>query len=325
MHSEKPAVPVKSVLAVLGILASLVVVDYRADAVFAILPAVIAGGASLLGGILGWKSNRDANKANAAIADKNMAMQKEFATHGVRWKVADAQAAGLHPLAALGTNTANFSPVSGHQIGDTSMPNALASMGQDVSRAVHATRTQDERTKAMADLSLENASLQNDLLRSQIAKINANMNPAFPGGSPGIIEGQGNSQPTAPEVIMKPLERIKSSATQPAQEVGEVPDYGFVRTPTGLAVVPSKDVKEKIEDQFIPEAMWALRNQLLPNLGGGPTPPDPSKYPLPRGAVAWKWSRAAQEFRPVWDLYNIKEHQFKQRKLQGRTKAAPWH
>jgi len=38
--------------------------------------------------------------------------QKEFAQYGLRWKAEDARRAGLHPLAALGSQTQSFSPIS---------------------------------------------------------------------------------------------------------------------------------------------------------------------------------------------------------------------
>lgn len=37
--------------------------------------------------------------------------QREFAQHGIRWRVEDAKAAGLHPLAAIGAAGASYSPV----------------------------------------------------------------------------------------------------------------------------------------------------------------------------------------------------------------------
>ena len=47
---------------------------------------------------------------------KNAALQREFAQSGIQWKVADAKKAGLHPLAALGAQTASASP--SYQAGD---------------------------------------------------------------------------------------------------------------------------------------------------------------------------------------------------------------
>lgn len=106
-------------------------------------------------------------------AEKNAEMQREFAQQGIRWKVADAKAAGIHPLAALGTNTVSFSPVS--------VGSDFGSMGQDISRAVNATRTATERddayTAAVKSLDIENKGLQNQLLASQIRKINQTGTP----------------------------------------------------------------------------------------------------------------------------------------------------
>jgi uncharacterized protein YnzC (UPF0291/DUF896 family) len=53
---------------------------------------------SLIGGIVNAGAQRDTNAANVA-------MQKEFAQKGIQWKVNDAKAAGVHPLAALGAQT----------------------------------------------------------------------------------------------------------------------------------------------------------------------------------------------------------------------------
>lgn len=130
------------------------------------------------------------------VAANNIALQKEFAQQGIKWKVEDAKSAGIHPLYALGASTHSFSPVS---VGgaaypgdpgvvqstpaiDTGMPNALANAGQDIGRAVSAMKTPQER---MSDaLALENMSLQNDLIRSQIAQ---NFSRTFaPGTGPGM-------------------------------------------------------------------------------------------------------------------------------------------
>lgn len=75
-----------------------------------VVPAV----AGIAGSLLGNKSSKDAAEANReAQADanaQNLAAQREFAQMGLRWKVADARAAGLHPLSAIGASGASFSP-----------------------------------------------------------------------------------------------------------------------------------------------------------------------------------------------------------------------
>lgn len=240
------------------------------------LGTIISAGASLLGGILANKSQKDANDANAEL-------QREFAQNGIRWKVADAEAAGIHPLYALGAQT---SPASPSYAGSNF--SFMNDMGQDIGRAVDAKRTQPERAKARIDaLAIERGELENQLLRSQISRINQPGHPpALPTGNSGLIDEQ-------------PLQPIFREPGVPEKEVGSIPDYGYVRTKNGYALVPSQDVKNRIEDQIIPELMWAWRNQILPGVSPwhSPTPPDPVRYPLPKGAAKWEWD--GLEFRPA--------------------------
>lgn len=46
----------------------------------------------------------------AAQADKNAELQREFAKHGIQWRMEDAKAAGVHPMYALSGGGAAFSP-----------------------------------------------------------------------------------------------------------------------------------------------------------------------------------------------------------------------
>lgn len=122
------------------------------------------------------------------IAAQNIANQKEFAQQGIRWKVADAQAAGLHPLAALGAQTSSFSNV----VAADPVKTDFGGMGQDIGRAIDAKSTASERTDRLAgavnkvatSLALEKGSLENDLLRTQIAKQRAQLPPPMPSPVP---------------------------------------------------------------------------------------------------------------------------------------------
>lgn len=99
------------------------------------LGEIVSGIASLAGGLFGKSS---ADKANR----QNIKLQREFAQKGIQWKVADAKAAGVHPLAALGANTVSFSP---SVVGDNSMGQAMSNMGQDLGRAINAGSTSRQR------------------------------------------------------------------------------------------------------------------------------------------------------------------------------------
>lgn len=251
------------------------------------------------------EAQESANRANAAQNASNNALQREFAQMGIQWKVADAKAAGLHPLYALGASTHSFAPSSTpvQAQADLSGANLIASLsdrlGQNVSRALHATSNQAQRQERMMDLQLQNQELQNAYLSSQIANLNQpGSGPALPSNSglAGGLTGQGDASKSG-YVNENALQRTHSQPGNPPQEVGAVSDYAYVRTEQGYAIVPSTDVKNKIEDQMVPEAMWALRNQLAPALSGLKKP-DPKYYPPPAGYDDWKWSPLKQQFVP---------------------------
>lgn len=92
---------------------------------------------------------------------ENLNAQREFAQNGIKWRVDDANRAGIHPLYALGANPVSFSP--------TTVGTNFAQVGQDISRAIDVTRSSSEKVDArLAGLQLERAGLENELLRSQI-------------------------------------------------------------------------------------------------------------------------------------------------------------
>lgn len=206
-------------------------------------------------------------------AKRNIKYQREFAQHGIRWKVEDAKAAGLHPLAALGANTVSFSPVSvGSNFGE---------MGQDIARAANALNPEDKKTANVNDavmdkLKIENAALQNQYLASQIAKMNQAGNPP---SAPSLenrmlLDGQGNSG----AVQTKPHERQASSPTNPGAEAGAMPDTGWTKNADGsYSLIPSKDFQDRGEDNKIAQFQWFVRNQLVPPKELVPYPPPPGK------------------------------------------------
>lgn len=83
------------------------------------------------------------------MAERNYQQQKEFAQHGVRWRVEDAMAAGVHPVWSLSGGGAAFSPSA--MIGSSGSPgnfgigDALGRMGQSVKRAVAGPLSAHER------------------------------------------------------------------------------------------------------------------------------------------------------------------------------------
>lgn len=254
-------------------------------------------------------------------ADRNEQLQKEFAQHGIRWRVEDAKAAGIAPLAALGASTVSFqpfhvqaetrqSPIS--QMAASLGSQMLGQFGQNLLGSAMRGMNMDERMTTMqnmqmkqAELSLENQSLQNQYLASQIARSNA-ASPAFPGGNgDNFIPGQGNT----PLVIDQPLKRTVSAPGRPAQEAGWRPDVSFSRTDTGLTPMVPESLSESLEDDIIGKVMWRVRNQLVPNIASFVNPHlapgmrmqdgKPPRHMLPKGANDWSWSYWKQEWQPT--------------------------
>lgn len=112
----------------------------------AVIAAIIAGGASLASGAMqtfgsGGGTQSGLHEDDWILWEKNAKLQKEFAKHGVRWRVEDAKAAGLHPLAALGVNPASGSPIqvsSSQGYKPKKDFSWIRDVGQDISRAVTA-------------------------------------------------------------------------------------------------------------------------------------------------------------------------------------------
>lgn len=152
--------------------------------------SLISAGLNFIGGQMNRSSQDAYNAQQYQLAQQNMAQQREFAQHGVQWKVEDAKAAGINPLAALGASTTSFSPVSVG--GEAPKPgDSFSGMGQDLQRAFKATSSAAMREESdnseLRKLQLEKASLENDVLRQEVnsramrnGRLNAQIGPPMP-------------------------------------------------------------------------------------------------------------------------------------------------
>lgn len=176
------------------------------------------------------------NAAQLAFAREQMAMEEEFAKNGLSWRIADAAKSGISPLAAIGASGTGYSPVSYVPGGPTTIPQQASpltglsagfrDMGQNLSRALSATKTPEQRT---ADaLALDRASKENELLDLQIA--NARLNVAK-SASPGI-----------PLAYTSALNRDGT-----------------------VSVVPTEESARSSHGQFLGPLKWSLDNQLIPS------------------------------------------------------------
>lgn len=217
---------------------------------------------SLLGGLFG-KSN----------ADSNIAHQREFAQKGIQWKVADAKAAGIHPLYALGAQTHSFTPV---HAGDVA--GALSDAGQHLGRAVdagltHHQRKQQElqlledrnRQRRMDELRIQEQEIRNMLLTTELMGMERRQfnQPAVPSvdnqgaGVFTLIPGQHSPYLKPDQVKLKPAEIVSHQSTNPHVEAGTHPALSEYRLSDGRTIMlPSEKAAEAMES--MPLAGWML-------------------------------------------------------------------
>lgn len=250
--------------------------------------AAIGGALSAIGSLAGGLSA-------SSQASKDRKWQQRLAKNQVQFRVADAKAAGVHPLFALGMSPMSYSPTAVHP-GDYG-GSAIGQMGQDISRAISAGQTERERRLEQAAALQRTAALdaQNiresesrirendantDYFRSQIARMNsAQLGPGAPSGRLGDLQ-TGTPNPAQPMV---------------QQGVGS--DYQYVRGRDGrLHIIPSEAVANTFDE--IPGAGvgWFLRNNLTPMLRGT-DPPYPT-IPPPHPGQHWAFDRATQSWVP---------------------------
>lgn len=241
----------------------------------------------IIGGLIGNEGQEQQASEARAQADTNYLRQLEFAKHGIRWKVEDAIAAGLHPLYAIGGAGAAFAP-NPITVGD----NSLASMGQNVARAISAQETAEQRTLRLANLAKLEAETEKEsamafYYRSEAMRAQLGWNgPGMPSSSGsallGTAGGAGGEQPSSWNlrwpgdvrttdgiVSLKPAAVTSRAEGDRSVEAGVNPAHSlFNPDKKGLheIIAPSKELKERFED--LPLAMqlyYGLRN--LPVLG----------------------------------------------------------
>lgn len=156
---------------------------------------------SLIGGLFGQSNQAKINQQNIQaqqqINAQNIAEQEKFAQMGVQWKVADAKAAGINPLAALGANTASFSNVVAPQAeASNELGKGIREAGQDLSRAAAASAAENTRSQMLAN-KLTEARIRNEDADT-VSKLHTASDTArtfaSPGTPPGIPLPRPNTQ-----------------------------------------------------------------------------------------------------------------------------------
>lgn len=232
----------------------------------------VAPYASLASGILGSVFSKEKKPSRQQRLQDAGDAQYVADYNSIKGKVLGAKRFGLHPLAALGIGTAGSQVVGNFQGGIE---------GQNLGRAIGA-NINGFRDAQMFKLTLERARLENELLETQISNI--------------------NNQPGDPPVVPLPSQPVKPvSPEDPARQGGAITKSQYVRRDDNtLSLVPSKEMKERMEDDIIqqlkyhgsesfPFSKTRIKRYFK-------SPPYPSEIPPPKGKK-WVWYPHKNEWR----------------------------
>ena len=222
------------------------------------MPFPWAAAATVAGALISSRSQRSAN-------DNNAALQREFAQHGIRWKVADAKAAGLHPLYAIGAVT----PAAQASYQSSPLGEGIAQAGQAYEASLSRTADRGERSAANRSNSMHNARLrqmamdrhmlEQQRLQSQIRVDNAEIN--YKNALAAAARADANNQSDGATSI----EGIRSEDVPPVTGV-------YKPKPPEVPIASSKDRSMRagppapafqdvivIDDKRVPEPLRRLR------------------------------------------------------------------
>lgn len=165
--------------------------------------------------VSGDKSQEQANYWNQQsldFANKQMALEREFAQNGIRWRVEDAVAAGLNPLVGAGASSASYSPVGtafNVMPADNSVRNiglsALSGMGQDLFRSVLAGSSASDKALEASKLKIAESQASEAADRAAMAHL-ALLRAQLPPSNPAIPSTQDFVNPDGSVVRMPSAE-----------------------------------------------------------------------------------------------------------------------
>lgn len=176
----------------------------------------LLGGIATLGsGLLNFFGGQNATDKNIAaqqqINDANWNHSLYMAQNSIQMKKADAEAAGISPLYAMGAPTMSFAPAQVGAMGN--QPNALAplattmrDLGQDLSRPAAATNSPVNKLAGVQaaqqtvgnTLDLENKKLNNEILKARLATLTQ---PGTPPGQPFVVPENNKTEQRPPLML----------------------------------------------------------------------------------------------------------------------------
>lgn len=229
---------------------------------------------SLISGNRSSRIAADNRQAAERHAQSQEALQREFAQHGVRWKVEDAKAAGLHPLFALGGATTSYSPTS--YVGDGGrdsggLGEAISGMGQNVSRAVQAQETAPQREQRVMGLQLQASQIRENDARALYYQNEAARSSQSGGGTTAFPVADLYAGLRGNQIVSKPDEVKTTRSDDPSMTAGtHAAMQEYVMTPSGLKMrLPQSDEGPGEAMENVPWYLWPAMIQHNRSYYGG--------------------------------------------------------
>lgn len=202
--------------------------------------AVAKIGGDLLGAHFQEESNEDARTLQRETTAVNNQLQKDFAQQGVRWRVEDAKAAGLHPLFALTGQGAQFTPSAISIDGRSPTGDAFSRAGQHLGEALQRQENAKEATarlrvnEALAAANIEKDLAQANYYNSMAARTRNGATPTMPdmgdgagwvGGSGSVVHQGASNTPMLDRREIVPSQNVSASSNDTAVESGGSPHW----------------------------------------------------------------------------------------------------
>lgn len=266
---------------------------------------------SVAGGALSLFGQHKANNHNAALANQmwqnNYAAQKEFVQNGIRWRVDDAKASGIHPLFALGASGSSFNPVNTQSYFEneySGLGSTLQSMGQNIDRAKEAKITPAERAinelrqNELYDLEVRQKEANIALTQAEISATQARTQqrvpplPAAFGDNGELISGQSQSSFYPNSMTQNMPVDVPSSYGSGAVQAGVQPMYTLYGSGEKVHVYPNKDLMDYISERRESSAYFATA--ILDDFYNNRI-----SLPQPKSGYKWSFSPISLTFRQV--------------------------
>lgn len=191
----------------------------------------------------------EANRANKTaqgyynqqmdFAREQMQFQQDYAKNVAQWRVEDAKKAGLHPMAALGISSPNYSPVSAPSAPSYSAGSDIDPMefGQSLNYA--ATKAKESKTQeTMVGLQIRGLELDNEMKQAQIDQMKVDTLAS------SIASNQALRSPAAPSV--NATSPVNTGLISPEGSAYHVWDMGN----GNYDILMNPDYQQTIGDEF---------------------------------------------------------------------------